>query len=82
MSSEYQSGYQILDIDLLNYKITEVHYRKYNNNECAKQFISDVETAPENGIDRYKPNNNNGFELFREKRIKPQVNFNKADFKS
>ncbi|MNQ92074.1 hypothetical protein D3C85_1074830 [compost metagenome] len=80
--SEFQSGYQILDIDLVDYKITEIHYRKYNNKETAKLFISDVETAPENGIDRNKANHNTGFELYRENRVKKQHNFNKADFKS
>jgi Icc-related predicted phosphoesterase len=78
--TEFQSGYQIIDIDVLNYKISEIHYRKYDNNEKSKQFISDNETAPDNGVDRNRINDNKGFPLYRENRVKPPMNYDKKDF--
>ena len=82
INSDYHSGYQILDFDLTsNYKITAVHYRKYNNKEDSKSFISDNETAPMNGIDKNNSNSNMGFELSREGRENKKQNLNKDLFK-
>jgi predicted MPP superfamily phosphohydrolase len=80
--SEYHSGYQILDFDLIAYKITQVHYRKYDHKDSAKIFIADNETAPHNGIDKNKPNKDNGFDLYREERKTQTRNLDKNLFKS
>lgn len=80
--SEYHVGYQILDFDLSAYKITDVHYRKYNYKPDSKKFISDNETAPDNGIDKNKSNNNNGFPLFRENRSTKPINLDINLFRS
>lgn len=80
--SEYHVGYQILDLDLIAYKITEVHYRKYNYKPDSKKFISDNETAPDSGIDKNKSNQNKGFELYREDRCIKPSSLDKNLFKS
>ena len=41
--SEYQSGYQIIDIDILSYSISKIHYRKYIYKNS--RFDYDAESA-------------------------------------
>lgn len=73
--SEYQPGYQIIDLDLNSYKVNKIHYRKYIYN--SSRFDSDTETA-KGGIDEEKPIFNlerenktpKGFDLKREKFFK------------
>ena len=81
VDSEYHPGYQILDFDLITYKLTAVHYRKYNYKNYSKEFISDTDTAPDNGIDRNDSNNKKGFELPRVGRETKKLNLNIKDFK-
>ena len=82
INSQYHSGYQILDFDLTsNFKVTAVHYRKYNHKEDSKAFISDNETAPMNGIDKNSSNSNMGFDLPREGRENRKQYLNKDLFK-
>lgn len=78
---QYHPGYQILDFNLITYKITAVHYRKYNYKNDSKAFISDNETAPDNGVDKNKANSNLGFDLPREGREAKKLNLNKDQFK-
>jgi predicted MPP superfamily phosphohydrolase len=81
-NSTFQPGYQIMDIDLRNFKLNEIHYRKYNNRPEAKLFVADVDIAPENGIDKNKLNNGNGFDLPREGRKNNLSTLDKTHFKA
>jgi len=58
VESKYQSGYKILDINFGLNKIEKLHYRKYDYN--LTRFISDVEYAPNNGIDTNETMGGNG----------------------
>ncbi|RXG15246.1 metallophosphoesterase family protein [Leeuwenhoekiella aestuarii] len=73
--SEYQSGYQIIDLDLNSYRVNQIHYRKYIYD--SSRFDADTETA-EGGIDENKQifilerrnRKPKGFDLEREKFFK------------
>jgi len=82
VNSTYHSGYQILDLDLDAYKVVAVHYRKYEYAPSAKRFIADNATAPNDGIDRNRSNQNKGFNLSREGQTKTTRTLNKDSFKS
>nr|WP_314898286.1 metallophosphoesterase [uncultured Flavobacterium sp.] len=80
--SKYHSGYQILDIDLNAFILTQIHYRKYNNSDISKSFNMDIDTAPNNGIDKNNLNNDKGFELQREGRKSKKSELDINQFKS
>jgi predicted phosphodiesterase len=80
--SKYHSGYQILDIDLNTFILTQIHYRKYNNSDTSKSFNMDLETAPNNGIDKNHSNNDKGFELQRDGRKNKKSELDINQFKS
>lgn len=80
--SKYHAGYQILDIDLNTFILTQIHYRKYNNSDISKSFNMDLDTAPNNGIDKNNLNNGKGFELQREGRKNKKSEFDINQFKS
>ncbi|MBW8244021.1 metallophosphoesterase [Muricauda oceani] len=70
--SEYQPGYQIIDLDLNSYKVNKIHYRKYIYN--GSRFDSDTETAlggivqdQQVFILRRENRTSKGFDLDREK---------------
>lgn len=80
--SKYHAGYQILDIDLNTFILTQIHYRKYDNSESSKSFIMDLETAPNYGVDKNNSNNDKGFELQREGRKNKKSELDINQFKS
>ena len=59
--SKFQSGYQIIDIDLLSNRIKQIHHRKYNFE--APQFVADTLFAPPKGIDNNRSYGGNGYEF-------------------
>lgn len=48
--ADYQSGYQLYDINFGLGKIEVIHYRKYEYK--ISRFVADTSYAPENGIDK------------------------------
>lgn len=79
---DYIPGYQIFDLDVLSLKIISIEYRMFNVKPGCKEFVYDS-TIGNNGVDKNKVNNNNGYSFYREE--KTSINYmglNKKDFKS
>ena len=76
ISSEYQSGYLIIDIDLELYKISEINYRQYKYKFCHFDIDTDAGLG---GID--KGPNGKGIQLQREGRENTILNLDKNLFR-
>jgi 3',5'-cyclic AMP phosphodiesterase CpdA len=72
-TSEYQAGYQIIDLDLNSYKISRIHYRKYIYDSA--RFDYDTDNA-KGGIDEGK----DIFNLNRENTKTKGYNLDKTKF--